>query len=82
VLLPYEFTTCTKIKIIEGDPSARVLRANIAQAALLVLGDTVVELSAHYGIPFDTDCRRADAAAVKSLGIAEAARKFPPGVGR
>lgn len=82
VLLPYEYTACTKAVVLKGDPTVRLLRANVAQSALLVQGKATVDLVTRYGVPFDTGCRRADAAEAKRLGITGAARQYPPGVGR
>ena len=81
VLLPFEFSNCMSADQ-KGGAYAKLLRANIGQTALLVTGSTTVDLVVSYGIPFQTGCRRADARDVKRLGIENAARQFPSGVGR
>lgn len=82
LLLPYEYTRCYRIEVVEGDPDAILVRANIAQAALVVRGPATVKLVASYGIPLHTGCRRADAKDVERLGIEQAIQAYPPGVGR
>lgn len=82
VLLPYEYTSCLGAKVVQGNHEVRLLRANVAQAALLVHGSSTVELEAKYGVPFDTSCRRTDAREATNLGIDAARRAYPPGIGR
>jgi len=73
VLLPQQFSHC----LAASDPRVRIVRADLAWAALVFSGkvDTTVTLA--YGL-FSPRCRRADLADLKRLGVALPPAAKPP----
>ena len=64
VLLPQQFFNC----LTTSDKNARIVRANLALAALLFSGKISTDISLGYGL-FSPACRRADLADLNRLGM-------------
>ena len=72
LVLPVEFSHCLDLRSKTGH-SARLLRANLNQAALAFSGQVSVELRYRYG-PFHTGCRFSDIEDARKLRLREAGR--------